>query len=66
MRSSPVPPSVATMSEGTAAEFRWWCAYCDRSSEASFETRRAAHEAGLAHIQESDHGLTTILTPEAE
>lgn len=49
-----------------APTYRWWCAYCDRTSEGTFESEAAAHEAGLAHIHESDHGLTTILTPEAE
>lgn len=54
------------MSEGSPARFRWWCAYCDRTSEETFESRSAAHEEGLAHIHRSDHGLTTIRTPEAE
>lgn len=54
------------MSEGTGDRFRWWCAYCDRTSEASFDSRRAAHEAGLAHVHQADHGLTTILTPAVE
>lgn len=54
------------MSEGAAPSYRWWCAYCDQTSEATFASEREAHEAGLAHIQRADHGLTTIRTPEAE
>lgn len=54
------------MSEGSSARFRWWCAYCDLASEETFGSTSEAHEAGLAHIQAAEHGLTTILTPEAE
>ena len=54
------------MSGEASPRFHWWCAFCDRTSEETFESQAAAHEAGLAHIQAADHGLTTILTPEAE
>lgn len=46
--------------------YRWWCAHCDRLSEETFDSSRAAHEAGVDHIGEADHGLTTIHTPEAD
>lgn len=56
------------MGEGEADErrFQWWCAYCDRRSEETFDSKREAHEAGVAHISDAGHGLTTILTPTAE
>lgn len=46
--------------------YRWWCANCDRLSEETFATRSEAHAAGVDHIGESEHGLTTIRTPAAD
>lgn len=58
-----VPGAQATdVPEG----YRWWCARCDRTSEETFESKQAAHEAGVAHIGEASHGLTTIRTPAVE
>lgn len=50
----------------TDGPFRWWCAACDRHSEETFPSQHEAHEAGVAHIGEASHGLTTIRTPEAD
>ncbi|MFB6266468.1 MAG: hypothetical protein ABEI31_02310 [Halodesulfurarchaeum sp.] len=50
---------------GDGLRYRWECVYCDLVSEETYPDTDAAREAALAHIDESSHGLTTILTHRA-